>query len=240
MKAKRFCRILVFTISMFLVTHIIVFFYLFPICTLRLLFNPEKGTHIKKSITGLLFAIIGKRLNVTGVENINAAKKYVIVSNYPGSYAGFALMNCFPGASIMVHSFFIRVPIVGFLLKATGAVFVQQKTYGQTRRAIDETLKQAENKSIIILPEGGRSPDGAIRRFRQGFVYILRHSSRDLLPVTLNGFYGLKPLKRPYLDPDVNLEIVIHKPIEQAVINNINNENIVKLTVDIIQAAYRP
>ena len=225
---------------MYLVTHLIVFFYLFPVGTFRIIIKPESSIHIKKHITRLLFTIIGKRIRVLGLDNIDPGQKYLIVSNYPGSYAGFALMNMFPDASILVHSFLSRVPVVGFLLKSTGATFVQRKDLGKTKRVIDETLERYKYKNIIILPEGGRSPDGSIRKFKHGFIYILRHSSKDLLPITLRGFYSLKPLKRPYLDPDSDLEIIIHKPINRSVIESLDNHGLLKLTVETISEAYAP
>jgi 1-acyl-sn-glycerol-3-phosphate acyltransferase len=225
---------------MYLVTHLIVFFFLFPIGTPLIIFDSRNGYRIKKAITGALFRIIGQRLKVIGLENLEPTKSYVIVSNYPGSYAGFALMNVFPNASILVHSFLSKVPIVGFLLKSTGAMFVQRKRFGRTKRAIDETLRHNENRSIVILPEGGRSPDGQIRKFRRGFIYILRHSSMDLVPVTLRGFYRLKPLKRAYLDPDIDLEVVIHKPVNRSAIESMNDEELLNLTTDTIQRAYKP
>ena len=239
-KTKRFLRIIYYTIAMYIVTHLIVFFYLFPIGAVRIIINPKNGRRIKKSITGLLLKVIGKRLKVLGLENIDPEKNYLIVSNYPGSYAGFALMNVFPDASILVHSFLARVPVVGFLLASTGAIFVQQKRFVRTKRAIDETLRHNENRSIIILPEGGRSPDGQIRKFRRGFIYVLRHSPTELVPVTLRGFYRLKPLKRPYLDPDVDLEVVIHKPINRSTIESLNDKELLKLTTDTIQRDYIP
>ena len=240
MKVTRFGRIVVSTISMYLVTHLIVFFYLFPIGTFRIINNPKNATNIKKRITGLLFTVISKHLKVVGLENIELDKNYLIVSNYPGSYAGFALMHLFPDASILVHSFLSRVPVIGYLLKSTGATFVQQKRFGKTRLTLDESLKRIGKRSIIILPEGGRSADGSIRKFKRGFIYILRHSSLDLLPVTLRGFYRLKPLKRPYLDPDSELEIVIHKPINHFLIEDLSDEILMKQTVDTIKEAYRP
>ena len=240
MKIRRFGRILVYTLSMFLVTHLIVFFYLFPIGTVRIIANPKNVHHVKKSITELLFTIIGKRPKVLGLKNVDPEKNYLIVSNYPGAYAGFALMNVFPEASMLVHSFLSRVPIVGFLLKSTEATFVQQKRFGRTKRAIDDMLTVIENKSIIILPEGGRSPDGSIRPFKRGFIYILRHNSMDLLPVTLRGFYSLKPLKRIYLDPDVDLEVIIHRPISRSLIKNMDDKELLKLTRDTIEGIYKP
>ena len=239
-KVIRLGRILVYTFSMYIVTHLIVFLYLFPVGTPLIYFKLGKPFIIKKRITGLLFKIIGQRLKVLGRENLEPGKTYLIVSNYPGSYAGFALMNVFPKACILVHSFLRRAPIVGFLLKSTGAVFVQQKKYGKTKQAIDDMLKHNDNHSILVLPEGGRSPDGRIRKFRNGFVYILRHSSMDLLPVTLRGFYRLKPMKRLYLDPDSDLEILIHEPIRNSSITHISDNALIRLTEDIIRSAYRP
>jgi 1-acyl-sn-glycerol-3-phosphate acyltransferase len=225
---------------MYLVTHLIVFFYLFPIGTVRIKINPKHSPRLKKQITGLLFAIIGQRLKVLGMDNLEQGKNYLIVSNYPGSYAGFALMNVFPEASILVHSFLSKIPLVGFLLESTGATFVQRKRFGRTKQAIDESLKHMENRSIIILPEGGRSPEGQIHEFKRGFIYILRHSSIDLVPVSLRGFYRLKPLKRLYLDPDIDLEVVIHKPINHSMVDSLNDRELLQLTRDTIQGAYKP
>lgn len=225
---------------MYLVTHLIVFLFLFPIGVPLIIVKPKIGYRIKKIITGLLFTIISQRLNVHGIDNIESGKGYLIVSNYPGSYGGFALMNVFPRASMVVHSFLSKVPIVGFLLDSTGATFVQKKRYGRTKQIIDETLRRRTDESIIILPEGGRSANGRVHEFKRGFIYILRHSSMDLLPVTLNGFYRLKPLKRPYLDPDAELEMIIHKPINRSIIDSLNNQQLLELTVETIKESYIP
>jgi 1-acyl-sn-glycerol-3-phosphate acyltransferase len=239
LKIIRFGRILGYTLSMYLVTHLIVFFYLFPVGIPLIIMDPRRKYRIKYSVTKVLFSIIGQRLTVIGLEKLEPGRNYLIVANYPGSYAGFALMNIFPEALILVHSFLSKVPMVGFLLKSMGAIFVQQKRFGRTKKAIDETLKHLDNKSIIILPEGGRTPDGEIHRFKRGFIYILRHSSLDLLPITLKGFYALKPKNRVYLDPDSELECVIHTPFKQSELKNLSNEALYKLTFDTIEKAYK-
>jgi len=62
----------------------------------------------------------------------------------------------------------------------------------------------------------------------------------DLLPVTLRGFYSLKPMKRVYLDPDSELEVVIHKPVYNSDVKSLNDKTLLKLTVDTIEGAYKP
>jgi len=119
---------------MYLVTHLLVFFFLFPIGTPLIIFNPRNGYRIKKNITRLLFTIIGQHLKVTGMGNLKPGKNYLIVANYPGSYAGFALMNVFPETTILVHSFLSKVPIVGFLLNSTGETFVHRQNSEKPNR----------------------------------------------------------------------------------------------------------
>jgi 1-acyl-sn-glycerol-3-phosphate acyltransferase len=96
------------------------------------------------------------------------------------------------------------------------------------------------SKGIIILPEGRRSLDGQIRKFKRGFIYVLRHHKTDLLLITLRGFYKLKPMKRIYSDPDSELEVMIHEPISHSVVESLSDIELVELTVRTIEEAYKP
>ncbi len=93
---------------------------------------------------------------------------------------------------------------------------------------------------MIILPEGARTPDGEIHRFRLGFVYILRQTSFDLLPITLNGFYQLKPVKRFYLDPNAEPEVIVHAPILGSTIRKMNDTELMTLVKSVIGSVYEP
>ena len=50
----------------------------------------------------------------------------------------------------------------------------------------------------------------------------------DLLPVTLCGFYRLKPMKRVYLDPDAHLEMVVHKPVGHSLLATLDDEAVLR------------
>jgi 1-acyl-sn-glycerol-3-phosphate acyltransferase len=149
-------------------------------------------------------------------------------------------MTLFPEATILVHYLLARVPVVGFLLKSSGAVFVQRRTFGRSRRELDEKLKRNDGRDIIVLPEGAPSRDGSIGPFRRGFIHILRREPMDLLPVTLNGFYTLKPRFRPYLDPEAELEVIIHQPISSAAIAALGDKQLLDATLRMIEGSYRP
>jgi len=188
----------------------------------------------------VLFRVIGKRVEISGIQHTEKESGYVIVCNYPSFYVLFALMGLFPNASFVAHRSLRRVPLLGWMLSRSGTIFVDPKQPRATRRAMDAALASCGTRSVVIMPESRRTPDGEIHGLRRGFTYLLKHSSLDLLPVTANGFYTLKPANRLYLDPDAQPTLVIHSPVPNAEARILGNIELVRRTESIIRSAYRP
>ena len=236
----RIIRIIIFTLSMYIVTHLFVFAVL-PFAILVSYVDMKRIPILKQWFVRSLFAIIGKRLKVTGYDNVDPDRAYLIISNYPSFYAGFALIGAFPRASVVVKAFLKRIPLLGQVLCRLGTIFVQPGRDGQGRRAIDYSLSERDVvPSVIILPEGARTPDGRIQAFRSGFVHILRQTSLDLLPVTLNGLYHLKPMRRFHMDPDAEPELLIHAPISNSTARQMRDEELLTMVQSVIGSVYRP
>ena len=182
----RLLRIIIFTVLMYIVSHIFVFLVL-PFGILISYMSKESIPILKQWFVRSLFAIVGKKLKVSGYENVDPDQAYLIVSNYPSFYAGFSLIGMFPEASIVVHAFIKKVPLLGQILNRLGTIYVQPGRAGKGKRAIDLHLNMSDIiNSLVILPEGARTPDGKIHRFRRGFLYILRQTNLDL-PLVCSG-----------------------------------------------------
>jgi 1-acyl-sn-glycerol-3-phosphate acyltransferase len=225
---------------MYIVTHLFVFTVL-PFAILISYIDMERIPILKQWFVRSLFTIIGKRLKVTGYENVDPDRAYLIISNYPSFYAGFSLIGTFPRASVVVHAFVKRVPLLGQVLNRLGTIFVRPGLAGYGKKAIDFHFNHHDvSTSMIILPEGARTPDGEIHRFRHGFLYILRQSSLDLLPITLNGMYRLKPVKRFHIDPDAELELVIHTPVKNSAACKMSDTELLTMVHNVIRGVYQP
>jgi 1-acyl-sn-glycerol-3-phosphate acyltransferase len=239
-KVTRFFRIITTTISLYLVTHIFVFTVL-PFAILLCYLDPERIPAIKQWFVKCIFAIVGIRLKVSGHNNYSLERRYVIVSNYPSGYAGFAMIGEFPHASLVAHAFLRSVPILGQALRMIGAVFVLPGSAGRGRKAFDLYLGgHGDVPSIIILPEGRITRDAGIHRFRRGFVRIQRHTDFDVLPVTLNELFRFKPFGRLHADPDAKPEMVIHPAIKAASENLMSDEELISLVRETVENSYRP
>ncbi len=236
----RILRIVVVTFAMYVITHIFVFLFL-PIALMISLVDKDRIPMLKQSFLRGLFRIVGKELKITGQGNVDPDQSYVIVSNYPSFYAGFSLVGVFPSAHIIAHAFIRRVPLLGRALRRIGVIFVQPGRAGKGIKAIDLGLSElGDLPSIIVLPEGERTPDGQIHRLRRGYIRILRQTSLDLLPVTLNGMYRLKPVKRFHIDPDAEPELIIHKPLRNAALQSMTDSEIGDKVHQIIRSVYQP
>jgi 1-acyl-sn-glycerol-3-phosphate acyltransferase len=236
----RLIRVVATTLSLYLGTHLFVFAVL-PVAIIVSYLDPKTIPPLRQWFVRSLFAMVGKRLRISGQHYVDPARRYVIVSNYPSGYAGFALLGQFPRASLVAHAFLRRIPLLSHALRRIGAIFVQPGRAALGKKAIDLYLDAVDViPSLIILPEGGRTRDGTIHRFRRGFVHIQRQTSFDILPVTLNGLYHLKPVGRLYADPDADPHMIIHPPMASSVANNMSDETLIAAVRDTIASVYRP
>ena len=182
---------------------------------------------------------MGKKNRVSDLQHIDPQACYLIVSNYPSGYALFALIMLFPDASFVAHEFISRIPLLGQFMRQSGTIFVNGKYPMKAYREIDLALERGVSSDLIILPEGRRSSDGEVHHFKRGFMHILRCSDLDLLPVMLNGFYKLKPANRIYLDPDTDLDVLIHEPISRRTINEMSDAELIGTVECTIKGQYR-
>ena len=103
---------------------------------------------------------------------------------------------------------------------------------------INQLIGKSGGFTVAIFPEGTRTLDGKLGRFRKGFLHLLRAGTLDVLPVTLNGFYDFKPKTRFRINFNARLEVCIHKPIRnQELIKKTDNE-ILKTVKDEITSSY--
>jgi len=201
--------------------------------------------HLKVSIrviSGLwarsVFFIIGKRFRVSGKENIKKNCRYILVANHASLFDIVAIMSFYPGVSWFGHERLIKVPLFGKILKMTDYVPFKEPTVANTRLMMDQLVRKSRTKTVAIFPEGTRTLNGKINGFYKGFIYLFRSSDLSILPVTLNGFYKLKPKNRFYINFDSKLNVVIHKPISKDELAGKTDEEIINTVKSVIESAY--
>jgi 1-acyl-sn-glycerol-3-phosphate acyltransferase len=181
---------------------------------------PFAYFHFKKSVKFFLriwsksvFWILGKKLRIYGLENYSRKKRYIVIANHASLFDIMAIMSFCPDVAWFGHERLMKVPVFNQILKMIDYMPTKEPTIKNTKLMLDDMIQKLKQHTIAIFPEGTRTLTGSMNEFFRGFVYILKASDADVLPVTLNGFFSLKPKNRFYIDFSAQISIVINKPI---------------------------
>jgi len=185
-----------------------------------------------------IFLMMGKKIHVTGRDNIIKGEKYILLANHASLFDIVAIVSIYPEVSWFGHERLLKVPVFGRFLKMTDYVPFREPTVTNTRHMLEQLMEKANNRTVALFPEGTRTTNGKISPFYRGFIYLFRSREIGMLPVTLNGFYDFKPKTRFYINFRSRLEVVIHKPItREELIDRTDNEIIDKVKT-VIESAY--
>ena len=216
------------------VTFIIVVFIL-----IISIFNWNKGVRALINFWAKLsFLLIGKKLHVKGIEKVEKGKKYIIVANHGSIYDIMGIMAIFPGVSWLGKEYLMKIPIFRNALKAINYVPMKTTDLRNTKAMISQLIENSGAQTIAIFPEGGRTTDGNFKKFRKGFVHVYRATQMDILPITLNGFYKLKPKTRSFINFKSKLEIVINNVLTNNQLNELDNNEITETVQNEIISSY--
>jgi 1-acyl-sn-glycerol-3-phosphate acyltransferase len=132
--------------------------------------------------------IAGVRVEVKGRERAPEGP-FIVAAKHQSWGDGFIMVSEFPDLAMVVGDHLEKFPIVGGILRKMGAIIVDNCGGAHARaRLVDEDLKKAaaDNRSILIYPEGHLSPVGERHRYRRGVFHMYEAYGRPALPVATN------------------------------------------------------
>ena len=129
------------------------------------------------------------RTRVEGMEYVDRKKSYVIVLNH-------SAMTDIPSLYYVPLNFrwvskreVFRLPFFGQFLKLHGDICIDR---GRGSEAMEQLLRKGKlwisrGASVAIFPEGTRSKDGQIHRFKAGAFALAQEAGVEILPIVLDG-----------------------------------------------------
>ncbi|MBK7096392.1 MAG: 1-acyl-sn-glycerol-3-phosphate acyltransferase [Saprospiraceae bacterium] len=223
-----------------------VYFLLYTFTALVVLFTLLLATlNLRKALrivlnfwASSLFFISGKKIRLEGKENLVMNKKYILLANHSSLFDIPAIMSIIPDVTWFGKEYLTKIPIFGKALRMTGYIPMRTAIVKNTKVMLKQLVEKSDAGSIAIFPEGTRTEDGKLLKFHRGFIYLMRASELDILPVTLNGFYKLKPKTRTTIDFSSKISIIIHKPIDFQYLEPKNDEEILNEIRSVISSKY--
>ena len=137
----------------------------------------------------------GIRVSVRGLENLEKCHSYILLSNHASLLDIPGIISAFPfPVRFMAKKSLAWIPIFGWSLPLSGHILIDRE---RTRSALKSSQKAASflkgGTSIIVFPEGTRSPDGQVKEFKGGAFLLALKSQAPIVPVSVSGTYQMLP-----------------------------------------------
>ena len=167
-------------------------------CLISALFGGEERLHAsaRQWARGCLW-LGGVRLQVVGIEHLPAQGPVVYMSNHQGN---FDIPALFAGLPVqfrwLAKAELFRIPLFGLTMRTAGYIPVER----QNRRLAIQSMNLAAQRvaagtSIMIFPEGTRSPDGALLPFKKGGFILALQAQAPIVAIAIDGSAALMAKK---------------------------------------------
>ncbi|MDQ1237829.1 MAG: 1-acyl-sn-glycerol-3-phosphate acyltransferase [Thermodesulfobacteriota bacterium] len=158
---------------------------------------------------------MGLTFSIRGKEKITPGASYIITPNHQGNADILALFRCLPTPfRWVIKKELLKIPLFGPALGRTGAIAIDRSNSEKAIKSLEEGKKKLEGGwSVVIYPEGTRSPDENLQPFKKGAFMMAVQTGIPILPVTCNGAFRVLPKKTIFFLPG-HIEVVIADPIQ--------------------------
>jgi 1-acyl-sn-glycerol-3-phosphate acyltransferase len=149
-------------------------------------------------------------VEVTGAENVPAGPA-VYAANHASTVDIFVVFGYLPLDFRIVFKQSVGfIPILGWSIWLGGHVPIDRSHPFRARKSLERAAKRiASGTNVVVFPEGTRSPDGGVRRFRRGSFRLAVEAGVPVVPVSIVGVKALVPHGIPSARPGT-VRVVIH------------------------------
>ncbi len=164
----------------------------------------------------LILATTGVRVEVAGLERLERNRTYVFVSNHQSIYDIPILFWSLPyQLRIIAKESLGRFPFLGWHLRRTGHMLVDRSRPDRARIFGWASRLTSNGLCLIVFPEGTRSRDGRLARFKGGSFFLALEAGLPVVPISVVGSRHVMLKDRLATYPG-SVRLVVHEPIDTA------------------------
>ncbi len=162
----------------------------------------------------LILRTTGVRVDVTGLDRLEPGRTYVFVANHQSIYDIPVLFWSLPyQLRIIAKASLGRIPFLGWHLRRTGHMLVDRSRPDRARIFGWASRLTSNGLSLIVFPEGTRSRDGRVGRFKGGSFYLALEAGLPVVPLSVVGSRHVMLKGRLATYPG-NVRLIVHDPID--------------------------
>lgn len=136
----------------------------------------------------------GVEVKLRGLENLPDAPA-VITPNHASHFDIAALLGYLPGNNrFAAKKELFREPVLGLAMKTLGMIPIDRDDPARSIDRLNRLQTSGHGSfSLIIFPEGTRSPGTGLQPFKKGAFALAAQLRRPIVPIAIHGTSGVMP-----------------------------------------------
>jgi 1-acyl-sn-glycerol-3-phosphate acyltransferase len=164
------------------------------ILLLSLFIKPKYFDPFVKACCRMILRFLWIRIQVEGRELVQPQRTYLFMANHVNIFDVFVLYGYIPGfvRGVELDEHFEWL-FYGLLIRRLGVIPISHTNVQSAVKSLQHAKRTLdEGTSIVILPEGGRTLDGRLSRFKRGAFMLAKEAQVDIVPIIMVGAYQIK------------------------------------------------
>lgn len=173
---------------------------------------------VHRSWSRFLLWLAGVDVAARGLDHLRSGEAQVVVSNHQSLFDILVLFATLPvSLRFVAKSELSRIPVFSGAMRHAGHVFVDRERGTRALTVLDDAGRRMKRDglTLCLFPEGTRSRDGRLGRFKKGAFVLAIDTQTRMVPVAVEGGSKILPKGRKRLVPrTVHLRCAEPVPLE--------------------------
>lgn len=140
-----------------------------------------------------LFLFLGSRVIVSGLENLPRNQPVILAANHQSAADIPILLSFIPiYFRFVVKKELFYIPIFGWHIQRSGYLYIDRNDLVSALKLFKAMVKLLKaGGSVLIFPEGTRSRDGSLGKFKRGSLRAAKNSGAPIIPIAISGAFDI-------------------------------------------------
>jgi 1-acyl-sn-glycerol-3-phosphate acyltransferase len=145
--------------------------------------------------TRIIIRTSGVKIEVQGQGHIPGGKPVVFACNHASQFDILIMHEALPVQfRFVVKKELFEIPLFGFALHHAGYIPIDRSGGKAALHSVQEAAERVKKgTSVVIFPEGTRSPYGRLMPFKMGGILIAIKAGCPIVPVAISGSHKVLP-----------------------------------------------
>lgn len=154
-------------------------------------------------------------VEVYGRHNVLRDKPQIFAANHQSDVDTLVALACLPVPFRWIaKKELFRIPLFGTAMRNAGYIPIDRKNHESALKSLERAAQIIrKGHSVMTFPEGTRSIDGTIQRFKQGTFHLAIRAGVPVVPVTIIGSGAVMPRRSLKIKPG-RVKLIIDRPID--------------------------